>query len=200
MKKTALIPFAALMFIFLAALPALASGAEGGEKQGGIFDIDPGFMIWAVINFLILLLVLWYFAWRPIATMLVKRTENIEGKIKEAENLKKAAEEKKAEWDRVLKTADAKSAEIMQEGRASAESERSDIIAAAKTSAEAERERARRDAGLLKEKAYQDFAREAAEITTALAGKVAKKAISPNDHKKLVEDFLKDYEAAGENK
>jgi F-type H+-transporting ATPase subunit b len=200
MKKTAIIPLAALILLVSVAVPALASEAEQGGKQGGIFDVEPGLMIWAVINFLALLLVLWLFAWRPIAAMLVKRTESIEGKIKDAENMRKAAEEKKAEWDRVLKTADAKSAEIMQEGRAVAESQRTDIIAAAKTSAEAERERARRDAGLLKEKAYQDFARDAAEITTALAGKIAKKALSPEDHKKLVEDFLKDYEAAGEIK
>ena len=82
----------------------------------------------------------------------------------------------------------------MDKGIKQGRQERDEILEKAKGEAETERKRGSRDAGLLKEKAFADFWEEAADLATGLAGKIAAKSLSPEDHGKLVENFIREYE------
>ncbi len=215
MKKTAITALVMLVLLYAAA-PAYAtkdpSGAHGekaapaahetapggghAEEHGSwnLFSVDPGLAIWTVINFAALLLVLRIFAWKPMKKMLDKRSENIEGRIEDAEKMHKDAETDRDEWKKKLENADEEAKEQVDKGIKQGRQERDEILEKARAEAETERKRGSRDAGLLKEKAFADFWEEAADLATGLAGKIAAKSLSPEDHGKLVENFIKEYE------
>lgn len=175
---------------------AAATAEDGAHAKWDLFASDPGLAAWTVINFVLLLIVLRLFAWKPLKKALASRTENIEGKLDEAESKREEAEKTRAEWEKKMESADEEARKVVREGRENAERDKRQILDKAKEDAEAERTRGVKDAEALKRKAFGEFWNEAAELATALAGKVASKSLSSDDHKALVDEFIKDYEAS----
>ena len=63
---------------------------EQNESEAGILGnlgLDPGLFIAQLVNFLVVLLVLWRFAYRPLLKLLSERTEKIEGGLKMAKEM-----------------------------------------------------------------------------------------------------------------
>ena len=71
-------------------LIATRASAEGGGK--GVMDIEVGLIFWTFVTFIVLLLLLRAFAWKPLMEVLKKREETIRDSI---EGAKKAKEEGK---------------------------------------------------------------------------------------------------------
>ena len=62
--------------------PALA--AEGGEHQGGLINLDKSLFI-QVINFLVLLFILWKLLYKPLVAKMEERTQAIKKSLEEAQ-------------------------------------------------------------------------------------------------------------------
>ena len=58
----------------------------------GLLKLDPGLILWTIITFLVVLLVLWKWAWKPIVEALDARAEKIRGDIENAEKARQDAE------------------------------------------------------------------------------------------------------------
>jgi F-type H+-transporting ATPase subunit b len=58
----------------------------------GIMDLNPGLTLWTAITFLVLIFVLWKFAFGPISKMLVERETTIRDAIDSARKEREEAE------------------------------------------------------------------------------------------------------------
>jgi F-type H+-transporting ATPase subunit b len=181
--KKLILPF----FIFSLTFVAYAFGSGGGEEGHG--SILKGY-IYKIINFLILVIVLFKFGRKPLGDFLKKRTELIEKTLSEAKEAKEAALKALKEAEERLKTKDAEVAAI---------------VAAAKKSGEIERDRIIEESGKLKEKileqaktniefelkhAKESIKAEAVELAMELAEKKLKDKLTKEEQERLLDESL----------
>lgn len=107
----------------------------------GVFGINWKLLLVQAVNFGILLLVLWYFLYRPLMNMLEERQHKIERGVKDAE-----------EAQEVRKQADEEKQSVVAEAHNTAES----IVSGAKTQAQKEKEEIVQSAQGTKEKMLSD--------------------------------------------
>jgi F-type H+-transporting ATPase subunit b len=169
----------------------LTAATEGGD-EGGSFLVTPGIglMIWTLIAFVITMWVLSKFAFPRISQALEERAERVNKNIDESERLRAEADELLAEYRERLKEAreqaddivararkasDAAKAEATAEGRA----KHDELVAAARKDIEAETRRS-----------LEQIRKEVADLTVLATEKVARKSLSPEDQRRLVEEAL----------
>ena len=155
--------------------------------------ITPGFglVFWTMITFLILLLILKKFAWKPILDSVSQREEGIKDALASAEEAKKDMQNLQANNEQLLKEARAERDAMMKEAReikdkmiADAKDEAKDVAAKliqnAQTSIEQE-----------KQAALSELKHQVVELSIGIAETVVKKELSAKkDQLKLVEDLL----------
>lgn len=103
---------------------------------------DPGLFIWTVLIFLIVLFILWKFAFGPISKALHERDMGIEEALKSAERAKEEMNHLKADNERILNEAREERAIMLKEAKEAKEM----IIAEAREKANAEYNRIVEDA------------------------------------------------------
>jgi len=96
------------------------------------FHIDWKLMLAQLVNFAIVVFVLWYFVFKPLSEKMSERTKTIEKSLadakKAAENLRKADDEKRE----IIRSARQESQNIIEESKKIAEEERQKSITSAK--------------------------------------------------------------------
>lgn len=100
------------------------------------FHIDWKIIIAQAINFLIVFLVLYFFALKPLGKLMKEREDKIEGGINDAKNNAKLLEQTKKEYDEVLVKARKEASEIFNTVKTEAENNRKDILAKAQVEVE----------------------------------------------------------------
>ncbi len=85
-----------------------------------------------IINFLILMGLLWKFLYQPIMGAMDQREEEIESRFQEAESKRKEAEEKARTYQQKQDELDAKRDEMLSEARESAEQEKKRLLSQAR--------------------------------------------------------------------
>src|SRR5690606_20186877 len=152
-----------------------------------------GLIIWQALGFIILLIILGKFAWKPILNALDEREGAIESFLKSAEiarqemaNLvaenEKLLLEARVERDEVLRKANEYASEIMEKAREEAAQVGDKMMADAEASIENE-----------KMAALTDIKIQVAEMSLEIAEKLMRTNLSEQaDQKALVKDFVKD--------
>lgn len=161
-------------------------------SEGGIalLDVNPGLAIWTTVTFLVVFLVLKYFAWGPIAQALDSRAEKIHSDIDRAESIRKEAEEKLTEYMSKLDGLKDEGQKIVSEARKDAERLKEEILESARNEAEQNREQGIRDVQMAANEALDRIHREVADLSVAIAGQILGRTLNADDHKKLIEDAL----------
>jgi F-type H+-transporting ATPase subunit b len=155
---------------------------------------DAQVMLYTIIIFLLLLAVLWRFAWGPLMKALEEREARIAKKISDAEELRRAAEERFKEYERRIVADKDEAAAIIAEGKRDAEKVHEEIMAAAGAESAKALERAKREIVLAKEAAVHDLREQMVGLTAELAGRVIKREIKPEDHRRLIQDAMTEVE------
>jgi len=156
----------------------------------GLLKVDPGLLLWTVITFLILLLILWKAAWKPIVEALDSRAEKIRGDIENAEKSRQEAEKILNQHREMMANARNESAMIISKGREEAEKVKNDIVDKANSESKAIAERAKKEIEMVKEKALTDLKAEVVMLSTEIAAKIINKNINADDQKSLVNEAL----------
>ena len=172
------------------------AGADGHQQSGAgtshgapdPLSFDPDLAVVTLIVFVVLLAVLWKFAWGPIAEALDKREHSIAHQIAEAQRMHDEAKQLLAEHERKLAGAADEMRAIIDEARRDAEHVRQEIVAEAKSSAEAERARALRDIDAAADAAIKSLAEHSANMAVDLAGKILSAKLSKDDHARLIQE------------
>ncbi|TAK34272.1 MAG: ATP synthase F0 subunit B [Chloroflexota bacterium] len=149
----------------------------------------PG-LIAQIINFVILLALLRLVAYKPILSMLEKRSTKIRESMEAAERIKQEMTKSQQDFEVQLEAARKEGQAIIaqanqigdrmkQEAREEAQKEATAIIAKARGEIELERD-----------KAIGELRQQFADLTILAAGKVINRTLDPASHKKLIDEIL----------
>ena len=163
--------------------------AAGG---GGNFLVTPnvGLMIWTLFAFAITYLILRKAAFPRIAEALERRRRAIDESLDHAEQVRKEADELLQEYRERLKEAREQAEQILIRSRKAAEQAEAEARARAKQEHDEAMERTRREIEAETRRALDEIRKEVANLTVIATEKVARKALDPEDHKRLIDEAL----------
>ena len=162
------------------------------EDSGGSFLVSPkiGLMIWTLLAFGATLYILNKVAFPRIAEALDKRRKAIEDSIEHAEQAKREADELLEEYRARLREAREQADDIVVRARKSADGLADESKAQASKQREELLEATRRDIEAETRRALEEIRKEVANLTLIATEKVTRKSLTPDDHRRLIEEAL----------
>ena len=155
-----------------------------------MFQAEPGLMIWTVISFVILLILLWKVAYKPITRALKKREETIRNTLEEAKKNRESAEALVEKYEAQIAQARDEAQKILAEGKMLGENVRKEIIQKAHEEANQIVKRAQEEIEFQKEKTLMELKERIADLTIMAASKVVAKTLDKKDHEQLLEEYV----------
>jgi F-type H+-transporting ATPase subunit b len=171
-------------------------GGSSEESGGGSFLVSPslGLMIWTLLLFGATLYILNKLAFPRIAANLDRRSRAIEESIDHAERTKREADELLDEYRARLREARGQAEDITARARKAADS----LADQAKADATKQREEllaaTRRDIEAETRRALDEIRKEVANLTVIATEKVTRKSLTPDDHRRLIEEALSEVD------
>ena len=163
--------------------------AVGAPEEGGHASILKEY-IWKIINFAILVIILFKFGKKPLGDFLKKRTELIEKTLNEAREAKETALKALREAEERVKTKDAEVKAILDAAKKSGELERDRIIVESAKLKEKILEQAKTNIDYELKHAKESIKAEAVELAMELAEKKLKEKLTKEEQEKLLDESL----------
>ncbi|HEV3003296.1 MAG TPA: F0F1 ATP synthase subunit B [Pirellulales bacterium] len=193
-----------ILGIALAAAGSRALGAEGAAKAGEHHDVQIGaqgastdlseikgdLAVFTVAVFVLLLLILWKFAWGPISEGLEKRERGIAEHIAAAERRHEEAKQLLAEYERKLAAAQDEVRAILDEARRDAAAMQQEILAQARADATTEMNRAKREVEIARDQALKQLVETSANLAVDLAGRILRAELDRPKHAQLIDEAV----------
>lgn len=188
------VAIAGIQFVLLVAFVSFgfASGGEGGAHGGGHGGAAQwkDFM-WRCIDFAALVLILvWAVKKADMKKALADRQAGIDRSLREADEMKAAAEKKYAEYTARLAQANKEAEELQKVIREDGLTEKARIVAEAEIAAEKIKEQAKVMAEQEIVRAKTELREEASRLAVQLAEQTLKSAMRPEDQDRLVGEYL----------
>jgi F-type H+-transporting ATPase subunit b len=160
---------------------------------------DPGLFIWTIITFLLLLVLLARYAWKPLLAFLASREETIKTSLENAQTAKKELERIQQESAQIIRKAHGEAESIVSRSWSDAEKVREEMKQKAKTEADAIVKESQRQIELETGRALRQIRSEVADLSIAIASKVIQRNVSKEDNSRLIEDTLKQIDSGRSN-
>lgn len=176
-------------FCILLVMLCIGAAAFGADAQGRELSPFSGTFadaLWTIIAFVVLLVVLWKWAWKPILAALNARQEHIEKQISSAEETRKETERVLAEYRTKLENADSEGKGIIASHVNRAEQGAKEIIAGAKEKTEAMRLKAEADIERARNEARAELFDQAGEMVLRLGQEILGRAVSDEDNQRFI--------------
>jgi len=155
-----------------------------------LLNVNPGLIIWTIINFLIFLFIIIKFGSKPIMNGLKAREERINSAIETAEKTKLEAEKLFLESEKRINSAKEEMSQIVAKGRQSAE----EIIKKAAEEADSMKrtklDDAIREIEKSKNIALGELRKEVAQMAVDAAEKIIDANLDKEKHYQLVEKYI----------
>jgi F-type H+-transporting ATPase subunit b len=172
----------------LTASPAFANEAEGGPVN--LLAPNPGLMVWTLVIFVLLLVVLSKFAFKPLFAAVEAREQALEAAIEGAKRDRAEAEQLVAQHRAQLEAARTEAQGIIADARATAEKMRADLLTQTKQQQEEMIDQARRAIDSEKASAIAALRSEAIDLAIAGASRVIEQNLDSAGNRQIVESFL----------
>jgi F-type H+-transporting ATPase subunit b len=169
-------------------LLTIAAVQEG--ESVNLLSPEGGLMFWTLIIFIVLMVVLSKFAFKPMLAAVEAREKALQDAIDAAKRDREESERVLAEHRAQLEKARGEAQKLIADGRATAEKLRNDLIEQTRAQQQEMMERARRDIENEKNNAIASLRREAVDLAIAGAGKVLERNLDSESNRKLVEGYL----------
>ncbi|HWH44484.1 MAG TPA: F0F1 ATP synthase subunit B [Thermoleophilaceae bacterium] len=168
----------------------------GGEEESGNFLVQPGIglMLWTLIAFGITMWILKKLAFPRIQEALDKRANAIAESIDAAERTRREADDLLDEYRARLKEAREQAEDIVARARKAGERFEEESKADAKRDREELMERTRREIEQETARALVEIRKEVAGLTIIATEKVTRRSLTPDDHKRLIEEALSEVD------
>ncbi len=193
-----LAPLAGLMLALPTALLAAEDADHGAKKS--LLDISTDLGLWSLVVFILLMVLLRKLAWKPMLEGLQKREENIRGAIEEAEKARNDARKIQAELEAERHKWGEQAREIMEEARRDGQVLKDELIAAGRQENAADRDRNRRELDMATDQALKQIWEAAAQLATLISAKAIRQELSPDVHRRLVDEALAELREAGQER
>ncbi|TET26152.1 MAG: F0F1 ATP synthase subunit B [Dehalococcoidia bacterium] len=149
-------------------------------------------LIAQIINFALLLGLLYLVAYKPVMRMLDERSRRIKESMEQTEQIKKQAERAEEEVKKQIAAAGKEGLGVLARAARTGEEMRQKAQQAAKQDAESLITRARGEIQRERDEAIDELRQEFADLTILTAGKVIDKSLDKEAHRQLIEKVLKE--------
>ena len=156
---------------------------------------DPGLYIWTILTFVVLVVLLTKFAWRPLLDALDRRQESIRKSLDDARQARQELERLRTESTRILVEARTEADAIISRTRADAARAGEEMKTKARADAEHIIRNAERQIELEASRAVETIRREAVDLSVAIASKLIQRNITKEDNERLIGEKLKEIES-----
>jgi len=176
----------AILWTLLVTVPAYCASAEGAvDHKAQLYDFA-----WRVLNFAVLLYILYKLAWKRLVNFFRNRREDIKTSLAETKDRKVEAEERFKEYEVKLTKATDDIQGISEMIKAQGLAEKQKLIADAEKAAEKMKEDAKARMDQEMKKAGSQLRTEAVELSIKVAEDILKRSVSQEDHEKMVKEYM----------
>lgn len=176
--------------ILAVAVCILASTAAAHASGGGVTEDQLWNYLWRIINFVIVVAVIWKLAGSKIKDLLVGRQQEIKENLDDLSTRQAEAEKKLKDVEQSIANLSQEKQAILDEARSQGEALKVAIIEKANKDAEQIREQAKKTAANEATGAVESLRAEVAELVVQAAEKIVQEKLSDADHDKLVDEYL----------
>lgn len=154
--------------------------------------------IWAFLvqlfAFIILIIVVTKFAYKPVRKYLDTRSELLNNEKKETESLNQKAKENIFESEKKLAEVRDNASKIIDDAREKAKLEKENILKEANQEANKVKTNAYKAIEEEKSKAKQEIKEDIVDVAFTMTSKLLEREVSDEDNKKIVDDFVKELD------
>ena len=147
-------------------------------------------LIYQIINFLMLMIILYALLYKRVLAMLAERQQRIEQSLKDAEQVKLQLANAKRDYDAEIAKARQEAASIVAQAQERAKSQEVEILAQARRDADKVREEARASAIQERDTLLREAKDQIAQLITITAGQVLGAELKASGHDKLIAESL----------
>jgi F-type H+-transporting ATPase subunit b len=155
-----------------------------------MLNLDPGMMIWGWATFIVLLILLYKVAWKPILSTIDKRENTIQDSLDNAKNAQDEAETLLAKHEEMIKSAEMEAQKLIKENRELAEKSKQDILDQAQKTAQDLVEKAKADIEKEKEAALATLRTEVADLAIGATRKIIGESLDEAKHREMIDEFV----------
>ena len=145
-----------------------------------------------IVNFVILLALLYIFAYKPFMNMLDQRSNRIKESLAEADKVKAEAVKAEEDFKKRLEVSGKEGQEVIARAIRTGEEARQRAQQEAKQEAQALVERARAEIQRERDEAIGELRQEFADLTIVAAEKVIEKSLDKQAHQQIIEKVLEE--------
>ncbi|GHU57750.1 hypothetical protein FACS1894133_1230 [Clostridia bacterium] len=156
----------------------------------GVVEIDPGTIVFTLINTIVIALMYYFFLHKKVVKMLEQRAEEINGHFDEAEAIRAKAAETEREYTEKLKLSKAEAAEILAKASRLGEEEGRLLVEEAKRHATQIKENAEAEIVRDSTRANEELKNKFADLVLDAANAVVAKEIRRTDNELIIDEFL----------
>lgn len=147
-------------------------------------------LIYQIINFVLLMVILYALLYKRVLAMLAERRQRIEQSLKDAEQVKLQLANAKRDYDAEIAKARQEAAAIVAQAQERAKAQEAEIIAQARRDADKVREDARMQASQERDQMLREAKNQIAELVTLTASRVLDAELKAAGHDKLIAESL----------
>ena len=163
------------------------------EKLG----INFTWLLAQIVNFGLLLFILWRFAYKPVLKMLNDRKLKIQESLEYAERVKREAADQQKEFDRKLEEARRQAQSAAAAAAQVGEKEREVIVAQAREEARKMIDQAKGQIEYERKQMMSNLREEVVRLSLLAAQQVVSQSLDDQAHRRLVSDFLAQTDKLG---
>ena len=190
MKKSKL----ALLTISGISSLGLTSCADAIQKDDFMDKLfpNPWDALAVFLAFVVLVIVVFFFAYKPVKNLIKKRGDYVEDKIKTAETREKESEKLLKEANEEVKAKRIEAMGIVEQAKEDANKERTAILEKAKEEKQAEIKRTKEEIAQEIEASKDEIHREIVSVAIDASSKVLEREVKKEDNEKLIDSFIDD--------
>jgi F-type H+-transporting ATPase subunit b len=187
--------------MFLGTIGLLTQAATTTTTAGNVQSKNPilpsgAEIVWGVISFVVLLAILWKFAFPAVAKTMQGRTDRIRSNIDEAQKVRDDAEHILADYQRQLADARNEANRIIEEARQAAEQVRQDMVRRADEEVAELRRRNASDLQVAQDRAISQLQDQVRNLALDLAEKVVGANLDRERNLVLVDQYIAELNRA----
>src|SRR5712691_9916138 len=162
--------------------------------SNALIQVTPGLMIWTIVAFVITFFVLRRYAFGPIQKTIDERRKRIQQSIEEAEHARAEARRLLEEHRALIGQARGQAEQILTEARKVADAQRARVREETEADRQRRLEETRRQIEAETSRALEQIRNEVAELTLIATAKVTGKVLDGADHRRLIEDAVRELD------
>ena len=144
------------------------------------------------LAFIVLLIAVFFFAYKPVKKLLKQRGDYVEGKIKTAEEREEKSQQLLNEANEEVKAKKVEAMGIVEKAKEDAQKERVAILEKAKQEKEEEIKRTKEEIAQEIEASKDEIHREIVSVAIDASSKVLEREVNKKDNEKLIDSFIDD--------